>query len=284
MKLILSTLVVLFFACCNNEDKIDEKKEFDHVVESDRAMQKLSFDSLQNYSYLLYGNKINKPKSAIDATCFFVKENGRVYLITCNHVFTGKSPGEPIPADYPDTLYVRLTTKENPHYEFVPIDIKQYKKNVTDNIYNKPDLRKFEMKNIDQYYIYSIENFLNKKDILNFRDPVIIFGYPVSNIHFETEDEFKIRPPLKSQGNIDSKPEQIITTFFNHSKKYDSTLYAILHNQGTYFGEGYSGSPVFIKYPEKVVFAGVLNSGDPKTSQSTVIKPKFVIALFPSIR
>src|SRR6267378_187749 len=79
-------------------------------------------DSLKKYSYFLFGLKKNS-NSAVQGTAFFIRQNGKLYLLTASHLLEGfSSLGNTKDINYPDTIFVRVNYLNARNVNAWPID------------------------------------------------------------------------------------------------------------------------------------------------------------------
>ena len=246
-----------------------------------QEQKRSALDSLSDYSYFLFGVKggyFNK-RSGTEAefyfgTCFFVKKNNHVFLVSAKHVVTPCNIVDSSrDSDFPDSLYVRIRSKKTRKYILYPIRIKM------DSVecrpyYQEADAFVYEIKNASKYLINSVENYL----VENIADSSIekeayTCGYPnVFSINFESLMNYK---PKISKITMESKLNMVLVL---GDGIYDTINYFAKLDSGV-LKSGNSGSPVFFqsKTDGAFIFGGLLSRGNARTHETYFVKPKEVI-------
>jgi hypothetical protein len=248
-------------------------------------IQKTGF--LQKYSYLIFGTynvkhfRDNISFDLVQGTCFFIRLNGVVYLISAKHVLTPWDPDRNIKrANYPDTLSVRLMDVEGT-YNYVPIDIKAIKDTITgDSYFNDPDVFVIRFDDTAGYVINSIEKFIRPFKY-DYGDKLAMWGYPLK-YHTITHDNFTL---FKIQNS------SLTTGTFHASSINLSKINYLMKRDDPRQKFGCSGSPVFLKSNEQPdwVFGGVFIKSDIANSDmdsayrlSVIVRSKFVCIKLPN--
>src|SRR5580658_7276917 len=94
----------------------------------------------QKYSYYIFAAKENTGGTSLkNATCFFYKKNGQLYLITCWHVISDIDPinGTVDAVPRRDTIYLRLKSKTTGGWFPCLIDLRQLQR---DFRWRRPDV------------------------------------------------------------------------------------------------------------------------------------------------
>jgi hypothetical protein len=210
-------------------------------------------DSLYKYSYWISGikqvldNQLDTTRVLIESvggTCFFIRHNGSIYLITAQHVLIGCLDSLPIKdKTYPDFMNLWVGESEYTKAFHIQIDVRTIKD--TSNcrqLYEAPDVFVIKMPDMPELAnIFSVEKYL-RNDIHSVTD-IVFHGYPLSsgaNV-FNKPPPSNIRLPAKSYKLSDGM-------YYSESKITDSINYIIYPNNLD-FGDlhGYSGSPAFFK-------------------------------------
>lgn len=230
-----------------------------------------SADSLKKYTYYIAAQQpINDTiNSALQGTGFFVRDNGRLFLVTAKHVLTGcqnklndtcTPPTKP--QYYPDFANVYLTKDGTPTSKSIFLDIRIIKD--TANCASQglnPDIIVCEVQNNTGDTIYSIEKFLNNK-IPKKKGDISIYGFPSKTI-----PQLYGFIALASVSHLPITNYKLVNNYsFIGCKKIrytDSINYVVIPKDSIDYNlYGYSGSPVFIfdKKQKKWNFIGVFTA------------------------
>lgn len=232
--------------------------------------QKQEIDSLQKYSYSLFG-LVYSTNTVEIATAFFIKNNNRLYLVTASHVFTSWNPMQYIQETaYPDTFYLRLFRKDDNSPALVSINIIPFK-NSFDKFYfyEKPDIIFYEIKDKqieDKCKIYTINNFITVEKISEIPIRTINYGFsPDIPPHTNIDTFGTIQSSLaigKVIGDLNYK-----INWSEYPVISDSINFRIKTISGK-AGRGFSGSPVFFQYSnsQSLIFGGICIAGDSSSS------------------
>lgn len=208
-----------------------------------------NYDSLRKYSYCIRGYTIEKNGVIpTGGTCFFIKRNDKLFLITAYHVICGTDDNDNKIKNYPKELTVfTFDSVGNLSDYFFSISIKSILDTCRAiNSFVEPDIIAIEINNNNR--LRTVEKFIKPP----FQQPgqVIMFGFPGLGDLTHPSGWGIIGA---SNLNIDNRDSQIIT----HTKYEDGTLDSINYyintenKNDTFFSKGwykgYSGSPVFIK-------------------------------------
>jgi hypothetical protein len=276
MKKIIYALILLIclFGCNSNADQTT--KEVDSIYLSKQP--KIPFDETKYIFYsvaILNHNKSGQPGGG---TGFFIKKNGRTFLVSNYHVFTSQNTAE---IDKPfkrfDSMFILYRIKDKS--ENIRIDIsKIQKESKPQYFFNKPDIYAYDVTDL----IPKNENVLCVNDFIdeNFKalapSEIFAYGYPVKE---KVElDLLKFAP---SVFNYD-------TSRFHYPLSSKNITLVTMTNSYFVNGDsehGMSGAPIFYVYTEngkpKIVFGGVLSTetGVKEFNLVVIVKPQEVIKL-----
>lgn len=195
---------------------------------------------LEKYSYMMVGIIVNEDGAITKieplGTCFFLRQDTKLYLLTARHNITGISSFDltktPKQFDYIGFRYVNTTTKQ---ISISKLDIRHLKSQLkTDLFYISPDAIALEMNDpIVEPFIYSLESYIVVNNKGN-KPPKNIFslGYPYIDSAQYRED----MSPIYYKGTI---VEEVAT---NHSYPKNDLVYFISTPKSI---QGMSGAPVF---------------------------------------
>jgi len=242
----------------------------------------LNNGDLQKYSYLLYGFYNIKHTGDLvsfnltQGTGFFIKNGGKLFLISAKHVLT---PCDPIKAikrsEYPDTMWIRLTSRDG-GLVFRSIDITRIRDTVNCGYgFIDPDVFIVEFKDTSDCIINSIESLIGPIDSLGSGS---LYTYGFRSIYNPITDEnlndFKIQ-----------KSTLTIGSYYGNSM-YRRKLQYLIKRSDTLNKQGCSGSPIFIDLKNKgqYRFAGILVQSDTTKANtdstfrlSSALKSEFVL-------
>jgi hypothetical protein len=236
--------------------------------------------SLQKYSYLIFGfYDVNKIGDSVDfkmtgGTGFFIRKNGKIYLISAKHVLTPCNPDslEKV-IHFPDSLRIRMIDSAGT-YSFIPIDIRKIKDTVTCDYHSDdPDVFCMEFKDTSGYIINSIENLIEPIVPENDSCKIYLYGFP--SLYTKVTQETIL--PFKTQQSTFSSGYYYANSLDSRKVNFMMKGTDILPRKGC------SGSPVFLKFKNKsnYVFGGVLTRADTISALSIIVKSKFVIEKIP---
>lgn len=202
-------------------------------------------DSLSKYSYPLLGFSTDSGKfSPSGGTCFFIRSNGKIFLVTARHVITGCGIATNR-NDYPEqfTIIGSLTAGVN----FIPINVKGAKTlfPCPDTLLNDPDIFAMEVTGEGTSKLNSVEQFI--KPPFRQTDNIDMYGFPGVD-YFKHPEAFVIpevaHQHIEREGTIiyDRSSDSIRQTV-------DSSNFIVVNknlNVATTL-RGFSGSPVFLK-------------------------------------
>ena len=233
---------------------------------STKQISSTTYD-LEKHSYLLILTKKNQNNPSSyevigDGTGFFVREKGKLFLISANHVFTGNDPIRVSKGKItPDlmTFYYQIKGQENLAFQNIYLDSIQ--KSSPPMYYRKyADILAYPINLQKGAQVNTIEAFFNDQCIPQRGDSVFFWGFP--------SDKANINQSLKNY-IIDKKPAMKYSGIFLDS---DSIHFISTPT----VGYGASGAPVFIKQinnkSEKIFFLGVLSSASDVNNTSHIVR------------
>lgn len=244
-------------------------------------------DTLSKYSYLLIytekdpntvGNFIPTPSHA---TCFFIRRNGKLYLVSAYHVLTNYDlyAGKPYDKKV-DAFFVRyFDSVGKPSGIFVPVQplksMFAFFLTLPDICIYRCDSLAFINKNIKS--IESMVEPLTLKANSKTKIKIISFGFPVDDTtKFNSPDEFILKStPQKYIGLMaDTSSIQPGLKVNKNFNDWYSTVTPLLIN-------GRSGSPVFLQYTKKKkswhALLGVQSGATTLLNTSFVVNYKLLI-------
>ena len=227
-------------------------------------------DTLSKYSYLIYGDI--SPTAVEKGTVSFVRYKGELYLLTAHHVLTGWNCNYHFQTkNYPKTMYVRVNSKTDNHYVFIPINIIPYtKKKYNFYYWEKPDICLLKINIPSTDTVNSIEKLMYKSNRA-ISDTVISYGYPIFNT--KSKNEIITRKPEFGYGRIVTKTLAKVWTHQDSNVK-DSINYILKLYNDSRLSAGYSGAPVFCKTNDGYSFCGIINGGTKEAA--IIVKPQFI--------
>jgi len=134
------------------------------------------------YSYLLIGQ--TGPNSIEQCTCFFVRRNGRLFLVTALHVFEGWDGIRGILHEpYTEEFFIRLPHAGAGISELVAVDTSAHRRGVTRHrFYERADIVIVEIRLPDHFVVNSIETILfNGLDVNQQITSLTATGFPVDH-------------------------------------------------------------------------------------------------------
>jgi len=228
--------------------------------------------TLKKYSYQLAGLKTigNEEKINIaTGTCFFIRKQKRLFLVTAKHVLAGCKEDNSKSPNFPDTMHVILHSDSNSNIGNIGFTSKEIADTIDCNkIHENPDFIVLEFE--DQIKgVYSVENFLSPsfKEVSSF----ILYGFPENEMYKDSPhfaDATRIYGDQSSdwqitRGNINRK-----------SGVGDTVNYYLFANISLNNLSGFSGSPVFIKERKyhKWRVIGILVASTAPKGQKQILK------------
>jgi hypothetical protein len=236
-----------------------------------------SEESLSKYSYLIYGS-VNS-KTLEKGTGFFIRNNGKLFLLTANHVLTGwdcnhyyhKSP-------FPDTMYVRVNRLNSADFDFIPINISKFKRiDFNYYYYQKPDICIYEMSLPKTDTVYSIEKLLMRGSVHAVDTNIVAYGFPI--IPAKTKNDIILTHPTFAKATAISVSSNVKEWRHPESGIIDSINYQASIISEYQISGGFSGAPVFLKSQFGYFFAGVINGGTDKAI--IIVRPRFIYMVKP---
>lgn len=239
--------------------------------------------TLDKYSYLLVGfydikndNGYQHFKST-QGTCFFVRQNKKLFLISAKHTLTSWNPeNSQNRASYPIALNLRLFDTSG-NASFYTINIKEINSAITGGYtYNDPDVYVLEFEDNPKYIIHSIEKFIDETLVIKPEDTIKLYGYPVDYDYFG-EKQMKKLPTIKPT-LVEGKPLAYDSPYRDSRIKKMETLNFAIQRIDTFPRSGCSGAPVFVKKEANWFFSGIFINSSPKVPVSLILRKDFVLA------
>ena len=241
-------------------------------------------DSLQKYSYLIFGFKFSGTKEGqylkldpVQGTCFFIRSNERLFLVSAKHVFSPwryKLANTRKLGSMPDTLLIKVLDTSN-RIITIPLNIQGLNKDTTTglSLAQDPDAVVFEIKNKAHYKLNSIEGLIQDPQDYILSD-VVLYGYPLTvDIRPLDPDKYLAQESFIIEGNS-------ITDFYspvkfrNDGKILESFDYFTFQRDNNKIKGGPSGSPVFLRdyNSGRWLFGGVYSSASGANNTAIVVK------------
>jgi len=223
---------------------------------------------MNQFSYHLVGFRWDQ-NQVQNATCFFVRMNERLFLVTTYHGVTGWNGLQKVlDANYHDELDIILTAKATGMPAPVTLDLKPLKANLKKiDVSSTPDLAILEVDPAlpDTYNIHSIEAHIGRNAITN--ETMQIHGY---------------RSVYPAGSNLRSVVEDITLSAEVEFISYMGINYEVQTFNGT-ATPGFSGAPVFAWSDELgiVQFNGMCIAGEPGNKMQPkllILQPQSIIA------
>lgn len=259
MKKLLLICCLFFLSCHSHTGKNVQYDSIERGAQKQKLVQS-ELDSIPNYSYYL--GLINHDMGG-EATGFFVKRNGRLYLISNYHVFTGQNTVTKLKSNHFDSLSF-VYQKLDGSAQATSISIKEISKNSKSHyFYEYPDIYCYDVTDkIPGNNVFSIEKYMidipSKKivptDIIS-----IGFGISKKDVMHPVWYHFKIYNAIYDTLNIIYEKNRVVL----------KNSYLLTPQIET----GMSGSPVFYIYSGKIVFGGILSSDFESNHTTLVVKP-----------
>jgi hypothetical protein len=229
-------------------------------------------------------------------TCFFIRKNNRLFLVTAYHVFTFRPdlvPGQKIKPRISGAVRINFFP-DYPEEDHLTIPINSIIQSSEDiNVLINPDLFVYELPEeyYDNEYINSIEAFL-PKDKDEIFSPLLMYSYgfpgtsylnnKVNYINRNPDSPSYVIPyagKLKMDvADINEKANRLLPHSLNMHSKYriDSLNYVA----NPRYAEGASGAPVFfssIKHGQRTAwFAGIFSTISPVDFFSIQVKEESI--------
>ena len=258
------------FCCHDNSDKNSDIDSSLIELNNSPIALNIKYDSLRKYSYFVFA-PIND-SNWHQGSGFFIRQNNKLYFISALHVFSGRQSESEIIPNYPDTLYVRLITNKRAIY-YLKLDISFIKKKKNVPHYLEADAYAYLIdqdtipKNVT---VYSIDHFIEKNIACNEPKETIICGYP--NLHIN--DAFAVLKGLPQVSKNIIVQSYCDRLYYSNTNSYDSIEYSVWTDRDM---GGYSGSPVYLLYRNKIIFGGLLSSGTISEKHCEIVRPQYVL-------
>lgn len=245
------------------------------------------YDSLRKYSYYILGNYDNLDSGTvvstgrITGTGYFIRQYGKTFFITAKHVLAGTDElcNKMVPASDSGLMSIALVNDAGVMQpEFIPLNVKAIRDTAScDYLQLSPDIISYQIKNPENYTIYSIEHFLpsylpaNRGEIISFgyRDsldvtdgsPISRESIPIVTTNYQVYINYEFY--RGKENGVDS---------INYLVGLRDSLFSIRELQG------HSGSPAFIKDTKRnrFVFLGTLAGMNYLTNNLSFVKPLFI--------
>ncbi|MBN8720074.1 MAG: hypothetical protein J0H85_11555 [Sediminibacterium magnilacihabitans] len=202
-------------------------------------------DSLKKFSYPLLGFSTDSSKfSPAGGTCFFIRNNGKIYLITARHVITGCGIATNR-NEYPEQFTVINNINGVP--SFISVNVKGAKDlfPCPDTLLNDPDIFAMEVIGETTSRLNSVEQFI--KPPFRQTDCIDMYGFPGVD-YFKYPEAFVV--PEVAHQHIERENTIIYDRNADSTQQtVDSSNYIVVNknlNIATTL-KGFSGSPVFLK-------------------------------------
>lgn len=256
---------------------------FFSCVHSQTGSSLNSFDTLKQYSYLIYGFKATPEGGMIHlqsggGTGFFIRMGGRTFLVSAKHVLTRwRADSLRKIIDYPDTLRVRIPNLMGDTVDY-PISFTKINDTISGEAdYKEPDVYAVEFPSAANYKINSIESFIDTC-IFKEVDTIAFYGYPGTNEplnNIQALERYRSRRPTLSIGFYTPKTTFPFTLV---DQRYDNFDYGVLTTD-TLYKQGCSGSPLFKKDSAtgRLIFAGIMSRGSGAIRSCLIVRPEFIM-------
>jgi hypothetical protein len=271
MKYILPLILLLLsIISCNSNDSDSNQSNTENIIS-------LPDDSFSDLSYPL--GIFSNGHIASVGTGFFIRENNRLFLISCYHVFTNQNTMNK-EKDFPefDSMSIMYPTVSG---DIKPLTI--YIKDICHSskshyFYEYPDIYVYEMtgKFPEDALIYSVEKYIYQSFKGNKPADIFVNGYVRNSEGVESSILINLLPDGSSY-------DKVSINYLGENITIKNSYF--LNNQ---IQPGISGSPVFYKYNSKngdsIVFAGVASSQFAKFNKTLVVKPEEVVSFIEKIK
>lgn len=269
---ILFIISVLLIISCNNTGKT-HNNDIDSSLIKSLIPTLFDFDSLKKYSYLVYADVNTHIKP--NGTGFFIRDKGNLYFVSAAHVFeaTGGNVLHPTEIkNYPDTMQIIVYRKGNTLGKY-KLAIGNIKNRLHSSLpFNNPDVYAFKINEKDiPTHIYSIEKFIDTTYDNHKIAKAVTCGYVAQ----KTIERMLLKPPACTEEDLAAyywKPMRL--GGLANGVEYDSVNYPIKLTVET---EGYSGSPVYLIYENRLIFGGLAVLANPQDKWLMVLRPEYVL-------
>lgn len=243
MRYLTLFLLIIFVSCAS-------------LNHSAISKEKINF-FLKRHTYLIFHKS---SRDEVVAAGFFIKNKSDLFFVTANHVAT-------IPVD---SLTILLDKSTNSTYTIGISD--GHGKNIN-TIFGEYDLyfKKVNSKIVGE--VNTVNKFIPDFKYFDFTKmkKIVYFGFPKTNN--EPLNDFKTTFPelVKSEDTIIGNYNYFrFSPTFN---KYDSVNFITKSINGTYSGEGDSGSPVFFVFNNQYYFGGMCTGGNGTLKVAYILRP-----------
>lgn len=253
-----SKIVIVLILCLGCS--LEPKQTVINNNEINSSSNKLSVESLKEYSYFLFVHNSGNTNTGYSGTGFFVKAGSKLFLITARHNISGHQYDKPVWPEKYNTLGIRYFFDGKIGLRTYPIDhlYEQLKNDQSPDIVALP-IPEFPV----PVKAFDLENLTNTTKT----DSVIYWGFPRSHPDFQTK-RFEI-DALSEKGKGVEPDEEIKKLEHWHEHSY-------YNSKG---GPGFSGSPVFYFSEDNKVlgFAGVVVASHALKTEMAAIKAEYVL-------
>ena len=251
------------------------------IIFSDCVAQD-DFCNLSKYSYLVVGfydiKIVDDYQSfkATQGTCFFVRKNNKLFLISAKHLLTSWNPETSTKNMlYPDKLNLRLFDT-NDKVQFYVLDIKDINKAIEGAYtYNDPDVFIIEFEDDPKYKINSIEKFIDDEISITQESNIRLYGYPTT-FDFFGEEQMKALPSLEPT-LVEGKPLSKDSPYRDIRIRQLENLNYAIQRTDTLPRAGCSGAPVFVETKKGWGFGGIFINSSPEVPISLILRNEFIL-------
>lgn len=228
------------------------------------------------YSYFIYSLYWELPNrqgmKPLPGAAFFIRQNGNLYLIT-SRLMMALLKNEIINPliKFSDTMWLRIYTRDMKDGATFPVNISSIKKSLTTKDNKDFDfiVMPLHQDNAD-FPIYSIENYI--EPVQNYDSgEVISLGFSNPELAKVGIDSFVRQQPQILEGKI------VRNGLAGSQAKSENPIFSILAPASTNYA-GKLGSPVFLKQQNRLIFGGVLCSGNDTLGTGCVVKADVVLS------
>ncbi|MFT3934433.1 MAG: trypsin-like peptidase domain-containing protein [Chitinophagaceae bacterium] len=235
------------------------------------------------YVYQLAGvvnNYAKKQKFAEGGTCFFIKKDGDLFMVTAKHVLTGCEDASRKKQYYPNKLFLLLKDNDDASTIRVKIDIAAIRDSAQCRSYtDDPDVMVLKMPASLNDKVNTVEDLLNDEPDTN--DAAVLVGYnhiavDKKSIYYSDPVDIVLAPNSYT----------INEPVYKNGKK-DRINYLILTNEAivTNTPQGMSGAPVFFSNPATgrlgilgvFIRNGTYTEGSNRQNSFTLVKNRFYL-------
>lgn len=237
---------------------------------------------LSKYSYFVSGFETLEIKNdtnhvqltSSSGTCFFIRSNNELYLVTAKHVLTGCDSSKPLL--HPNKMGVWLTGQNLTESQQLYINTGKIRDTaICMPLYDDPDIIVLKVKNkTSLQLVNSVEDFISTNPIDT--KGVIFYGYPDNGGYMIFQ-----KPPLDFRYLKENSYSIHDGMIYTDTHKEDSINYLIYPNEWDYrVVHGFSGSPTFFKNKEtnKWQLLGVTCGGGANTKRWVICKINLVLS------